>query len=74
LLTLKDIADFNPKWLINGFVETNKLISLCAMPGSGKSLTALYLAVHMLENQAIKKVIYVDMDNGLGTLKNRGIE
>ncbi len=44
------------------------------MPGSGKSLTALYLAVHMLENQAIKKVIYVDMDNGLGTLKNRGIE
>jgi hypothetical protein len=74
LLTPKDIADFNPKWLINGFVETNKLISLCAMPGSGKSLTALYLAVHMLENQAIKKVIYVDMDNGLGTLKNRGIE
>ena len=29
LLTPKDIADFNPKWLINGFVETNKLISLC---------------------------------------------
>ncbi|CZE47788.1 AAA family ATPase [Campylobacter geochelonis] len=74
LLTPKDIADFNPKWLINGFVETNKLISLYAMPGSGKSITALYLAIHMLEIGAIKKVIYVDMDNGLGTLKNRGVE
>lgn len=74
LLTPKDIADYNPKWLINGFAESNKLISLYAMPGSGKSLTALYLAVYMLENKVIKKVIYVDMDNGLGTLKNRGLE
>lgn len=74
LLTPKDISDFSPKWLINGFAESNKLISLYAMPGSGKSLTALYLATHMLEKEAIKKVIYVDMDNGLGTLKSRGVE
>lgn len=44
------------------------------MPGSGKSITALYLAIYMLEIKVIKKVIYLDMDNGLGTLKNRGIE
>ncbi|WP_096015714.1 AAA family ATPase [Campylobacter lanienae] len=74
LLTPKDIADYNPKWLINGFAESNKLISLYAMPGSGKSLTALYLAVYMLENETIKKVIYIDMDNGLSTLKSRGLE
>ncbi|MSN96462.1 hypothetical protein F1B92_04620 [Campylobacter sp. FMV-PI01] len=58
----------------NGFVETNKLISLYAMPRSGKSITALYLAIYMLEKEVVKKVIYVDMDNGLGTLKNHGIE
>lgn len=74
VLTPKVIADYNPKWLINGFIETNKLISLYAMPGSGKSITALYLSMHMLDIGAVKKVIYVDMDNGLGTLKNRGIE
>ena len=45
VLQPKDIADYIPKWLINGFAESNKLISLYAMPGSGKSLTALYLAV-----------------------------
>ncbi|MSN96331.1 ATP-binding protein [Campylobacter sp. FMV-PI01] len=44
------------------------------MPGSGKSLTTLYLATYMFENKVIKKVIYVDMDNGLGTLKNCGLE
>lgn len=44
------------------------------MPGSGKSITALYLAIYMLEIKVIKKVIYLDMDNGLGTLKNRGVE
>ena len=74
LLNAKDIANYNPKWLIKGFAETNKLISLYAMPGSGKSLTTLYLAMHMLDNDVIKKVIYVDMDNGLGTLKSRGLE
>ena len=44
------------------------------MPGSGKSLTALYLAVYMLDSGVINKVIYVDMDNGIGTLKSRGLE
>ncbi|MCR4942068.1 MAG: AAA family ATPase [Campylobacter sp.] len=74
LLTPKDIADYNPKWLIKGFIEANKLISLYAMPGSGKSITALFLATHMLEIGVINKVIYVDMDNGLATLKNRNIK
>lgn len=74
ILSYKDIADYNPRWLINGFSEANKLISLYAMPGSGKSLTALYLAVYMLEKEVIKKVIYLDMDNGIGTLKSRGLE
>lgn len=74
VLTAKDIADYKPKWLIKGFTEANKLISLYAMPGSGKSLTALYLATYMLDKKVINKVIYVDMDNGLGTLKNRGME
>lgn len=73
-LTPEMLRDYNPKWLIKGFVESNKLISLYAMPGSGKSLTALYLAVYMLDSSVINKVIYVDMDNGLGTLKSRGVE
>lgn len=73
-LTPNQLSNYNPKWLIKGFVETNKLISLYAMPGSGKSLTALYLSVYMLESGVINKVIYVDMDNGLGTLKSRGVE
>ena len=41
ILTPQDIENYKPKWLIKGFVETHKLISLYAMPGSGKSLTAL---------------------------------
>lgn len=74
ILTPQDIENYKPKWLIKGFVETHKLISLYAMPGSGKSLTALYLATYMLDCGVINKVVYVDMDNGIGTLKSRGLE
>ena len=73
-LTTETLRNYKPKWLIKGFIENNKLISLYAMPGSGKSLTALYLAVYMLDSGVISKVIYVDMDNGIGTLKSRGLE
>ncbi|WP_052836028.1 AAA family ATPase [Campylobacter jejuni] len=74
VLQPKDIADYIPKWLINGFAEKHKLISLYAMPGQGKSITTLYLACYILENKLINKIIYIDMDNGLGTLKSRGLE
>ena len=73
-LTPEALRDYSPRWLISGFVENNKLISLYAMPGSGKSLTALYLSAYMLDSGVISKVIYIDMDNGIGTLKNRGLE
>lgn len=73
-LTPETLRNYSPRWLINGFAESNKLISLYAMPGSGKSLTALYLSTYMLDSGVINKVIYIDMDNGLGTLKNRRLE
>ena len=73
-VTAENLGKYDPKWLIKGSVERNKLISLYAMAGSGKSITALYLAVYMLEQGIISKVVYIDMDNGFSTLKKRGLD
>ena len=73
-LTYKDIENYNPVWLINDLVLKNTLVSFYGMPGSGKSLTTLFLAINLLKNNAVKKVYYIDADNGYVTLKNRGLD
>ena len=69
-----DLVNYNPKWLIPSFIPKNTLISFYAMPGSGKSITAIFLAVYLLRNKIVDRVCYIDADNGFATIKNRGIE
>ena len=73
-LTYKSIENYNPVWLINDLVLKNTLVSFYGMPGSGKSLTTLFLAINLLKSGAVKKVYYIDADNGYVTLKNRGLD
>ena len=73
-LSTKYISDYMQKRLISNFIEANKLICFYAKAGNGKSITALFLAVYLLKIGAVKKVYYIDADNGIGTLKNRGLD
>ena len=59
-LTYKSIENYNPVWLINDLVLKNTLVSFYGMPGSGKSLTTLFLAINLLKSGAVKKVYYID--------------
>lgn len=69
-----DLKYYNPKWLIPNFILKNTLVSFYAMPGSGKSITSLFLGLYLLKNNQINKIYYIDADNGYATLKNRGLE
>ncbi|MFW5607204.1 MAG: AAA family ATPase [Campylobacter hyointestinalis] len=73
-LNCDDLTNYTPKWLIPNFILKNTLISFYAMPGSGKSITALFLGAYLLANNLISKIYYIDADNGFATLKNRGLE
>lgn len=68
------IANYIQRWLISNFIEANKLICFYAKAGNGKSITTLFLALYLLKINAVKKVYYIDADNGIGTLKNRGLD
>lgn len=69
-----DIKDYTVKWLMDGFILQNTLISFYAMPGNGKSILALHLSLELLRRNVISKVYYIDADNGFATLKNRRLD
>ncbi|MBQ9293256.1 MAG: AAA family ATPase [Campylobacter sp.] len=71
----KDAKMFDIEWLIPNFLLKGTLVMVYARAGSGKSWWAYCLANHILNAEnSIDEVFYLDADNGLVTLKNRGVD
>lgn len=64
----------NIEFLIDGILPKKLITIIYANGGSGKSFLALSLAKKLLENEAIKKIVYIDLDNPLNVLVDRRIE
>jgi archaellum biogenesis ATPase FlaH len=61
-------------YLIPNFLVKNSLNLIYAKAGMGKSWLMLALCLHLLDNEKVKDCIYLDMDNGITTLKDRNID
>ncbi|MFA6761080.1 MAG: AAA family ATPase [Sulfuricurvum sp.] len=59
------------KYIFDKFIVENETTMVAAPPARGKSNTAIGLSNHAAKIG--KKIIYFDGDNGLATLKDRGI-
>ena len=57
------------EWLIDGFLPQRTLTLITARFGSGKSLFALALTKHFIEQE--RKALYLDLDNPMGVIKKR---
>lgn len=73
-LTPEEIESFEDRWLIDDFITYQSLGMIYAQAGSGKSYLAVFLALYMLKNNIVKKVYYLDADNGNQTVKKRKID
>lgn len=67
-------ADFNQEteFLMDGFVAKNLITLFYADGGEGKTFLALGIAKY-LDKQGLS-VVYIDYDNGLKSLKDRGVD
>lgn len=63
----------NYSYLYPSFIVKNEITMIAAKPGSGKTLVSMALSNMLLQKEAVKEVIYFDADNGLSTLKDRGV-
>lgn len=72
-LTTKDL-DIKVEYLMKKFLVKNTLICIYARAAQGKSWLMLSLCIYLIEQQKIKDCIYLDMDNGVTVLKDRGID
>jgi len=61
------------KYLFDKLIVENEITMIAAKASTGKSHTAIGLANHAVENGG-KRVVYLDGDNGITTLKDRGID
>ena len=68
-LTAEALEEYEVEFLIEGFLPKNALVLITAKFGGGKSLSALALAKHLINNG--HKVLYLDLDNSRSVLKER---
>jgi replicative DNA helicase len=66
--------NLNIELLVDKFLVKNTLNMWFAIGGKGKSLLALSVCIKLLQNSLISEVFYLDMDNSLMALKNRGLD
>lgn len=62
------------EFLIDGILPCKLITIIYANGGSGKSFLGLALSKKLVANPAVKKVIYIDLDNPLNVLVERNIE
>ncbi len=60
--------------LIDNFIIKNALHMVYAKAGTGKTFLSVGIALKLLKEKKVKKVIYIDMDNSVPTLKSRGLQ
>jgi archaellum biogenesis ATPase FlaH len=72
---LKD-RDFNQKteWLISDFLPKGLITLYWAKGGQGKSILAQAITKHLCYHKLTKSITYIDLDNPIGVLADRGID
>lgn len=74
-INVKELEMVNQEWLVPNFLYKNSLVMVYASAGSGKSWFAYSLCNLLLKacDNKFDKILYLDADNGLTTLKNRNV-
>lgn len=73
-LEKKDFVLDQQEAYIDGFLYSNSVTLIYSPPKQGKTWLGYGISVALANNPAVNGVIYIDMDNGLTTLKERGID
>ncbi len=68
-LTAEALEEYKAEFLVEDFLPKNAMVLITAKFGGGKSLSALALAKHLINNG--HKVLYLDLDNSRSVLKER---
>lgn len=68
-LTVENLKEVKTEFLIPDFLPKNALILLTAKYGGGKSLTVLALSKRLIKEG--HNVLYIDLDNPIGVVKDR---
>lgn len=62
------------EFLIKDFLVKEAITMVYGAPSQGKTWFMYALSKHLLDNNLIKKIFYIDMDNGKRQLKDRGAD
>jgi hypothetical protein len=73
VLTPEDFNIQDQKVFIQDFLYSNTVTVIYSPPKQGKTWLGYGLATTVAEDASINKVIYLDMDNSLNTLKDRAV-
>lgn len=72
-LNYSEVENVKFEYLIDNLLVKNEITMIAARPAVGKSLTTFAFVNMILLNSKVSKVIYLDGDNGLTTLKERKV-
>lgn len=72
-LNFSKVENVKFEYLIENLIVKEEITMIAARPAVGKSLTTFAMVSMILLNNKISKVIYLDGDNGLTTLKERKV-
>ncbi len=72
-LDIQKIKDKKIEYLYDNFIIKNDITMIVSRPGIGKSLVSIALCNMFLEEEKIKRVMYLDGDNSELTVKSRNI-
>lgn len=73
-ITPEKIQEYTPEWLVDGFLVKRTLVNIYARGGAGKSYFVLNLCKWLLEKDKVKRILYIDGDNGLGVFSRRKLD
>jgi len=72
-LNFSEVENVKFEYLIDNLLVKSEITMIAARPGVGKSLTTFAFVNIILLNSKVSKVIYLDGDNSLTTLKERKV-
>lgn len=72
-LNYLEVENVKFEYLIDNLLVKNEITMIVARPAIGKSLTTFAFVNMILLNSKVSKVIYLDGDNGLTTIKERKV-
>lgn len=72
-LNFSKVENVEFEYLIDNLLVKNEVTMFAARPAEGKSVTTFSFVHMILLNSKVSKVIYLDGDNGLTTIKERNV-